>query len=159
MGLRIQAWTTCLSAVNNGYRVMDMLKQRMQRGVAIAEKVLSAPKFSFAEIKPSQIPDSPGVYVIKNQGSDETLYVGRTKNLRQRIYNNHLHGPVTNARLKKYLIEDPNEPSVTSTETAKQYLRDCCYVQFIVIDDLLERGQVEGLLSFLLNVRYLYEEH
>ena len=37
--------------------------------------------------------------------------------------------------------------------------KDCCYVQFQIIDDLLERGQVEGLLSFLLDVRYLYEEH
>ena len=121
--------------------------------------MLSAPKTTFAEIKPSQIPDAPGVYIIRLQDSDETLYVGRTKNLRQRIYSNHLHGPLSNARLKKYLIEDPNEPSITGLATAKQYLKDCCYVQFQVIDDLLERGQAEGLLSFLLNVRYLYEEH
>ena len=138
---------------------MNNLEQRMQQGIEIAEKVLSAPKFAFAEIKPSQIPDAPGVYVIKIQESDETLYVGRTKNLRQRIYSNHLHGPLSNARLKKYLIEDPNEPSITNLAAAKQYLKDCCYVQFQIIDDLLERGQVEGLLSFLLDVRYLYEEH
>ena len=72
---------------------------------------------------------------------------------------NNLDGPLSNARLKKYLIEDPNEPSITDLATAKQYLKDCCYVQFQIIDDLLERGQVEGLLSFLLDVRYLYEEH
>ena len=116
-------------------------------------------KVMLAEVKPSQIPDAPGVYVIKIRDSDETLYVGRTKNLRQRIYSNHLHGPLSNARLKKYLIEDPNEPSIKDLAAAKQYLKDFCYVQFQVIDDLLERGQAEGLLSFLLNVRYLYEEH
>ncbi len=138
---------------------MNNLEQRMQQGIDIAKKVLSAPKTTFAEIKPSQIPDAPGVYIIRLQDSDETLYVGRTKNLRQRIYSNHLHGPLSNTRLKKYLIEDPNEPSITGLATAKQYLKDCCYVQFQVIDDLLERGQAEGLLSFLLNVRYLYEEH
>ena len=138
---------------------MNNLERRMQQGIEIAKKVLWAPKTTFAEIKPSQIPDAPGVYIIRLQDSDETLYVGRTKNLRQRIYSNHLHGPLSNARLKKYLIEDPNEPSITGLATAKQYLKDCCYVQFQVIDDLLERGQAEGLLSFLLNVRYLYEEH
>ena len=138
---------------------MNNLEQRMQEGKSIAEKVLASQKLLFSEIKPSQIPDAPGVYVIKNRDSDETLYVGRTKNLRQRIYSNHLHGPITNARLKKYLIEDPNEPSITDLAAAKQYLKDCCYVQFQIIEDLLERGQVEGLLSFLLNVRYLYEEH
>ena len=138
---------------------MNNLEQRMQQGIEFAKRALSAPKITFAEIKPSQIPDAPGVYVIKIQESDETLYVGRTKNLRQRIYSNHLHGPLSNARLKKYLIEDPNEPSITNLAAAKQYLKDCCYVQFQIIDDLLERGQIEGLLSFLLNVRYLYEEH
>ena len=136
-----------------------MLERRMQLGFEIAERVLSAPKYSFADIKPSLIPDDPGVYIIRLQDSDETLYVGRTKNLRQRIYSNHLHGPLSNARLKKYLIEDPNEPSIKDLAAAKQYLKDFCYVQFQVIDDLLERGQAEGLLSFLLNVRYLYEEH
>ena len=138
---------------------MDNLEYRMQQGMIIVEKMLTAPKVTFAEVKPSQLPDAPGVYVIKNYDSDETLYVGRTKNLRQRIYSNHLHGPLSNARLKKYLIEDPNEPSITDLAEAKKYLKDCCYVQFQIIDDLLERGQVEGLLSFLLNVRYLYEEH
>ena len=138
---------------------MDMLEHRMRQGLEIVEGILSAPEYPFAGIKPSLIPDDPGVYIIRLQNSGETLYVGRTKNLRQRIYNNHLHGPITNARLKKYLIEDPNEPSITDLETAKQYLKDCCYVQFLVINDLLKRGQVEGLLSFLLNVRYLYEEH
>ena len=49
--------------------------------------------------------------------------------------------------------------AITDLAEAKKYLKDCCYVQFQIIDDLLERGQVEGLLSFLLNVRYLYEEH
>lgn len=102
---------------------MNNLEQRMQQGIEIAKKVLLAPRITFAEIKPSQIPDAPGVYVIKIQDSDETLYVGRTKNLRQRIYSNHLHGPLSNARLKKYLIEDPNEPSITDLATAKQYLK------------------------------------
>ena len=128
---------------------MDNLERRMQQGLEIADRVLSAPRFPFADIKPSLIPENPGVYIIKLQDSDETLYVGRTKNLRQRIYNNHLHGPVSNARLKKYLIEDPSEPSVTDLEKAKQYLRDHCYVQFRVINDLMERGRAEGLLSYL----------
>ena len=102
---------------------MDNLEYRMQQGMKIVEKMLTAPKVTFAEVKPSQLPDAPGVYVIKNYDSDETLYVGRTKNLRQRIYSNHLHGPLSNARLKKYLIEDPNEPSIT--DLADEYSVFC----------------------------------
>ena len=138
---------------------MDALKMRMQQGLSVADQVLSSPRIAFSELKPSLIPEAAGIYIIKIKDSDETIYVGRTKNLRQRIYNNHLHGPITNARLKKYLIEDSDEPGVTDLETAKQYIKEHCYVQFKVINNLLERGQVEGLLSFLLDVRYLYEEH
>lgn len=119
---------------------MNNLDRQMQQGLEIAEKVLSATRYPFAVIKPSQTPDDPGVngvYIIRLQDSGETPYVGQTKNLRQRIYSNHLQCPLSNARLKKYLIEDPNEPSITDLAAAKQYLKDCCYVQFQVINDLL----------------------
>ena len=85
--------------------------------------------------------------------------MGRTKNLRQRLYNNHLMGPKTNARLKKYLVEDPNEPFIETMEQAKKYLRDNCYFQYIVEPDTRKRGQLEGLLTYILNVRYIHEEH
>ncbi len=49
-------------------------KERMQKGIEIAERVLSAPRYPFAVIKPSLIPADPGVYSIRLQDSDETLY-------------------------------------------------------------------------------------
>ena len=57
----------------------------------------------FANLTPSKIPAKPGVYLIsvKNGDAEVPYYVGRSKNLRQRLYNNHLMGPLTNARLKK----------------------------------------------------------
>lgn len=128
-------------------------------GRSIIEDFLSGQKYYFSNLKPSSIPDKiPGVYGIFN--SSETLYVGRTKNLRQRLYNNHLMGSITNARLKKYLIED-NEyfPNILTKDEAKEYIRNHCYAQFISEDYYIERGKIEGLLSFALNVKYLHEEH
>ena len=89
----------------------------------------------------------------------EALYVGRTKNLRRRLYTNHLHGPWANARLKKYLVEDPSQTEIRDMLEAKQYLKDHCYVKYIVEDDTVQRGRIEGLLSYLLKVRYIHEEH
>ncbi len=34
-----------------------------------------------------------------------------------------------------------------------------CYFQFTVEEDTMKRGRLEGLLSYLFNVRYMYEEH
>ena len=89
----------------------------------------------------------------------ETLYVGRTKNLRQRLYNNHLMGPKSNARLKKYLVEDNRLPEIETMNDAKLFLRKRCYFQYMAVEDMVQRGQIEGLLSFLLDVRYMHEEH
>ena len=136
-----------------------MMKERMLEGVKLAEEFLSTLKINFSDLKPSDLPAKPGVYAIFRKDTGETLYVGRTKNIRQRLYNNHLHGPFTNARLKKYLVEDPNEPAIPDIATAKQYLLENCYFQYTVEADTMARGRLEGLLSYLFNVRYMYEEH
>ena len=137
---------------------MEML-DRLQEGIGLTSGFLSVPGVLFSDLKPSMIPAEPGVYAIFHKDTDETLYVGRTKNLRQRLYSNHLHGPATNARLKKYLAEDENEPDIKDLADAKDYLKKNCYFRFMIEPDTLKRGRFEGLLSYMLNVRYMYEEH
>ena len=46
-----------------------------------------------------------------------------------------------------------------SLDEAKQYLQEHCDFQYIRVDDMTVRGQVEGLLSYLLDVTYIHEEH
>ena len=117
-------------------------------------------KYYFKELKPSVLPDQlAAVYAITDTSTGEVLYVGRTKNVRRRLYTNHLMGPKANARLKKYLVEDPNQPQITDMLAAKEYLKTNCYAQYIAESDMVMRGQIEGLLSYMLNVRYIHEEH
>jgi hypothetical protein len=68
-------------------------------------------------------------------------------------------GPKTNARLKKYLVEDLSQPEITDMLTAKEYLKTNCYAQYIPEPNMVKRGQIEGLISYMLNVRYIHEEH
>ena len=44
-------------------------------------------------------------------------------------------------------------------DDAKKYLIEHCDFQYIRVDDTVTRGQVEGLLSYLLDVTYIHEEH
>lgn len=123
-------------------------------------QLLESKKYYFDSLLPSALEEGlPVVYAIFNKYTGETLYVGRTKNLRRRLYTNHLMGPETNARLKKYLVADPNEPLIKTMKEAKNYLREKCYFQYIAEPDTRKRGQLEGLLSYILNVRYIHEEH
>ena len=115
---------------------------------------------SFLDLKgPSEIPDAAGVYIISDNNTGEVLYVGKTTNLRQRIYNNHLMGPLSNARLKKYLIEDERFPDICDIAAAKKYIRNHCTFLYIKENDYRKRGHLEGALSFLCDCRYVDIEH
>lgn len=140
---------------------MGNMDQALMEARAIAERLLTANALYFRDLTPSDIPENvAGVYAIFDADNpNEALYVGRTKNLRRRLYTNHLHGPWANARLKKYLVEDPSQTEIRDMLKAKQYLKNHCYVKYIVEDDTVQRGRIEGLLSYLLNVRYIHEEH
>ena len=136
------------------------MKQRLIEAQHITEDILNAPKLYFKDLKPSMLVDKlAAVYAITDASTGEVLYVGRTKNVCQRLYNNHLMGPKTNARLKKYLVEDPDQPQITDMLAAKEYLKANCYAQYIPEDNMVKRGQIEGLISYMLNVRYIHEEH
>ena len=136
------------------------MQQRLIDAKRIVDDILHAPKYYFKELKPSVLPNQlAAVYAITDTSTGEVLYVGRTKNVRRRLYTNHLMGPKTNARLKKYLVEDPNQPQITDMLAAKEYLKANCYAQYVPEEDMVKRGQIEGLLSYMLNVRYIHEEH
>ena len=61
--------------------------------------------------------------------------------------------------LESYLVEDELQTSVKNMAEAKQYLKNHCYAKYLVEEDTLRRGRIEGLLSYLLNVRYIHEKH
>ena len=138
---------------------METLLKRMDDAKKIAKQLLESQQYTFRGLTPSMLESVAGVYAIFDQTTGATLYVGRTKNIRRRLYTNHLMGPETNARLKKYLWMDPDRPDIPDMVAAKQYLIDNCYFQYIRVDEMVKRGQIEGLLSYLLNVTYIHEEH
>lgn len=139
---------------------MINIEKNISKIAPIVKQLLSQEPLYFVNLTPSDIPeDISGVYAIFDDKSGEVLYVGRTKNLRRRLYTNHLHGSEATARLKKYLVEDEALKQISNIDEAKEYLKKNCYVKYIIEDDTLQRGKIEGLLSFLLDVRYIHEEH
>lgn len=125
------------------------------------ERLLAGDKYYFKTLQPSMLAeDMAVVYAIFDKSTDEALYVGRTKKLRRRLYTNHLQGNKSTARLKKYIVEDnQNFPEINDYEKAKAWLKNNCYFQYVAVQDSRERGHVEGLLGYLLDSRYMEEEH
>jgi len=73
---------------------------------SILKTLLESPAITFAEMTPSKLPKRAGVYLITaiNNGGEEPYYIGRTTNIRRRLYTNHLMGPISNSQFKRYLI-------------------------------------------------------
>ena len=137
-----------------------MIQEKGIEAEALIDRLLNCKRYYFKDLKPSDLQDGlPVVYAIFDQETGENLYVGRTVNLRRRLYTNHLMGPKAVARLKKYLVEDETMPEINTMEEAKLFLRNRCYFQYIPVDDMRRRGQIEGMLGFFLDVRYIHEEH
>ena len=116
----------------------------------------------YKDMKPSVLPINAGVYVISENinNIEVPLYVGRTKNLRERIYTNHLMGGLSNARLKKYIISDELHPCYQNLSEAKNYIRNSCFVRWVFEDDYRRRGAIEGYLTAIIFPKYgIYEQH
>lgn len=136
------------------------MMNRISEIPALYDSMIQAEKYYFSDVKPSQLEENlPVVYSITNFKTGMVLYVGKTTRLRRRLYTNHLMGSLNTARLKKYLIDDPEAPEVVDLDSAKKYLKANCYFQYVAEYDMRKRGQLEGLFSFILNVKYVDKEH
>ena len=115
------------------------IEQRLEAAREIVDRLLASEKIDFNGLTPSRLEDKlQVVYAITDKRDGKVLYVGRTKNLRRRLYTNHLMGPESNARLKKYLTEDPDRPDIPDMEAAKQHLIKYCYFQYMTKAPALE---------------------
>jgi len=124
------------------------------------EQLCAQPSLRFSQMTPSSLPEAAGVYLITKIESNNVeipYYIGRTKNIRQRLYNNHLMGPLANARLKKYLIDN----RICSTiQEAKNFIRGNCAARWLEKDEYRIRGAIESYCTAMLFPEYgIAEEH
>ena len=107
----------------------------------------------------SVLPEAPGVYLITKIQDDIEIpyYIGRTKNIRQRLYNNHLKGPFRSAPLKKYLVH--NQICLTEGE-ARDFILKHCAARWLQEEDYRRRGALESFWTSILFPQYgIDEEH
>jgi len=126
---------------------------------ASLKQLLSRPPVKFAEMTPSMLPQIAGVYLITKLegGSEIPYYIGRTKNIRQRLYGDHLMGSLANAPLKKYLIDNQE---CSTIEEAKEFIQRRCMARWIEESDYRNRGAIEGYCTAVLFPAYgIEEEH
>jgi hypothetical protein len=134
----------------------EWLDERITGLRAICEQLLRQPRVPFRENNESirsKLPDEPGLYVIsqKSASTGDFLRAGKTnRSLRQRICQNHLMGN-QNGNLPQQLI---GGGVCQDLHTAKSWIRDNCYVQFLVMKEDAIRSRAEHFMSSVIRPTY-----
>ena len=98
-----------------------------------------------------KLPKQGGVYCISNKTDNTIIYIGQSKNLQKRIYKNHLMGHQRNSTLRRKIVK---KEKFSSEDQVRNYLHEQCMVQFIEIEDKLERNFFEHFAIAMLRPKY-----
>lgn len=95
---------------------------------------------------------SGGLYrITHNSDPKKTLYIGKAKDIKQRLYNNLLMGQVRSHTLKRKLIK---AKKCTAQPSAKKYLQNNCSLQYILMENPRERTFNEHYFISILRPEY-----
>ena len=122
--------------------VQGTMEATIARYKELLQTLLASPVFPFDDNLRNALPTAGGVYRIFETGTDwqDSVYIGKSTNLQNRVYGNHLMGNRRASTLKRKFIESGR---YADENAVKHYLREKCSVQFITVDDDAERTSLE----------------
>ena len=124
----------------------------MVRYKALLRMLVQSEKLDFGNALKNNLAKSSGVYrvVDRSDSQQKTIYIGQAKNLQRRVFRNHYAGSAKVSTFRKKLIKY----AVADETTISDYLRKCCVVQLIVIEDKPERIGFEHFAVAVLQPNY-----
>ena len=115
-------------------------------------QLLNAEPISFSHLVPSFLPPKPGVYrIFETALPFDSVYVGRTESLTDRLYGSHLMGNQSVSTLKKKLLR---QGRYLAEADVKAYLRHDCSLQFLLLENTVERQRLEHFAIAVLRPWY-----
>jgi excinuclease UvrABC nuclease subunit len=137
------------------YSIKTMLKTISEENYKYIDKLVDLLLSNYIPFDDNlkNLPTNGGVYRIFRPLSDwqESLYIGETNNLRKRIYENLLKGNLSSHTFIKKLSESGN---FSDEESIKDYLKNCCCLQYIEIENEKERKFFEHFSISILKPKY-----
>jgi excinuclease UvrABC nuclease subunit len=128
------------------------IESRIPMLMDLLGQLLAAETIPFAQIVPHTLPPQPGVYrIFETALPSDTVYIGRTESLRNRIYGSHLMGNRGVSTLKRKLLRDGRYPGESDV---KAYMRHDCSVQYAIVPAAVDRLRLEHFAIALLRPWY-----
>ena len=129
----------------------DDFNSRIAHAVQLLQEMMQSSGLRFDSHLRSRLPGEHGIYRIYDERQPNiTLRAGRTKTaaggLRQRVYSNHFMGD-QEGNFRQQMVDCGRCANLGS---AKQFLKDHCRVQLVVINDAEERKWIEHFILSIL---------
>jgi hypothetical protein len=121
---------------------MDDIKTRIEEMQKSLMTLLSADELTFDDSLRTRLPNKPGIYRILKKRSDwsASVYLGKTGDLRQRVFSEHFRGNSGASTLTRKMIA---RGDFAGEENVHEFLAEKCSVQFLEIQDDRERTAAE----------------
>ncbi len=111
------------------------------------KQALNQPKYNFVQVTANQIPDQPGVYLIRDDTSNQIVYVGRTRNLRTSLLQRHKLGDVEGSQFRKLLSK---KLKMDDEAKISDYIMNNLSFQFLPVEGFGERVRLEHFIIAIL---------
>jgi excinuclease UvrABC nuclease subunit len=112
------------------------MQEIIQKYVDQLSNLMSIAPISFEDDLRRKIPSRGGIYRIFELATfKESIYVGETDNLQNRLYNNLLMGNAKAHTLRNKIIKETG----FSNEEATQYMKKNHHIQYLEVQDSKER--------------------
>ncbi|MFC7680323.1 GIY-YIG nuclease family protein [Paenibacillus sp. GCM10028914] len=122
----------------------------------LAETFMNQTPVEIRTLDRYDFPKKGGVYAFTTIDQDECVYVGKSGDLRDRVFDVHLNGKGKSSfrqallGLKKTRKQSP----VTTFDELDDYIADNHLLRFYLIEDITLRGCLEDYLNALLKPMY-----
>lgn len=111
--------------------------------------LLSSQPLYFKDISENLVSEAPGVYAIFSKIEGKTLYVGKTKNIRERVFDTHLAGWMGD----KVVQYAKSKNIIHSKEDIAGFLVEYCFIRWVTETDYKKQESLESYISAILYTR------
>ena len=111
------------------------------------KRILDKPVYNFSEATSEQVPVASGVYVIYDNSSNQMIYVGRSKNLRVRLLQQHKSGNNRDSQFRKKIGQKHN---LDDEAKISDYIKNNCSFKLLEVEGFEEIVRLEHFITAIM---------
>ena len=133
-------------------KIDSIWKSKLER---VSNDIVKLAALQIKTMERYDLPKKGGVYLFTTQ-DDECVYVGKTSDLRRRVFDVHVNGRGKSS-LRDALLGQKKTRKISAATTEDEiddYIEEMFFIRFLVVEDIILRGCIEDYLNAILKPLY-----